>query len=186
MMALAVTAAPSAGAQERREVPGFAVFGEGAPGAQGEIDAFIADFKSAWSSQDAARPRRPAHGRHGMDQCLCPHVPWPRRAGDLPARPALPGIQSGGVGGRDAEHAHDLDPLHRHRCRSGPHVYGRPSRRLAQCRGKTPAGHISTSSSPTRRTAGASRTRPSWTRARPRTPGRHVCGPAYCRSVACR
>lgn len=54
MMALAVTAAPSAGAQERREVPGFAVFGEGAPGAQGEIDAFIADFKSAWSSQDAA------------------------------------------------------------------------------------------------------------------------------------
>ncbi len=53
IMALAVTAAPSAGAQERREVPGFALFGEAAPGAQGEIDAFIADFKSAWSSQDA-------------------------------------------------------------------------------------------------------------------------------------
>ena len=54
MMALAVTAAPSAGAQERREVPGFAVFGEAAPGARAEIDAFIAAFKSAWSSQDAA------------------------------------------------------------------------------------------------------------------------------------
>jgi len=43
-----------ASAQERREVPEFAVFGDGTQQNVASVEAFIASFKLAWSSQDAA------------------------------------------------------------------------------------------------------------------------------------
>ena len=54
LAAALILPAPSAAAQERREVPDFAVFGEAGPARLAQVENFVDAFKTVWSDQDAA------------------------------------------------------------------------------------------------------------------------------------
>jgi uncharacterized protein (TIGR02246 family) len=54
LAAALILPAPSVAAQDRREVPDFAVFGEVGPERLTQVQDFIDAFKAAWSTQDAA------------------------------------------------------------------------------------------------------------------------------------